>query len=766
MQMLVYENYNKFIAATDTIRDMKDTVEDMEQKVQSLTESVASISTTSDSIDRNLAAGRAKIENLSGTRRLLKKIEFLFQLPSRLTKSVELKATAQAVRYYAISNRALHQYSHIPSFSAIQKEADEIIGRLKVQLRATAESTTSPAAEVTDAIQMLLDLQEPAADLRATYIRVRSAELRAALDALLAQEATRRSREAEARERSARERAAKQKDAAPPVLLLGEDPDDPEPDAMALPFIVLLARKFGALYDDFGRSYRRLFLGSEAAKKGPASTPEDRAEANRQLKACTKELFADYFALARDHLSERTWGAADMLKALERLSEDVALAHQVSPDAGLLDKKAEITEKALRGYISRRFDDVKVSVLHRFAHLSHLCGAAEGSTTIGRATEEAHSFLVDSMASVIDSLDGLVRATSRVVADYTEALQHQIHFSAADTVSYVLEVIVHLVEPAPKKPLTPGYPAPAFAAHPLLAAPLARFAIMLHELGVRKIHTGITKSFKLKDKKMQFEPTSRVSRAREIAQLCLDLFVEGQGHAIARMVRTSIENTDWLQAKEPRDVRAGAAMVTEEITRLNAFVAQLFERGSVVGNGGGAGGGTGPGGAGSGGSGNSVSGTASLAAQGLGGNVLGGALAATATTAAAAAAGKRGGIESGIARLFATKVRIFGPVVFTTASAITGIIKVAFKTLVESVRLKTFSAFGLQKVQVDVHYWRQTIAPFVSTEEIGIFHSLLDDALRSTADRCLAPMAMDLAIVEAIVAKRIASQQQQQQPQQ
>ncbi len=33
MQMLVYENYNKFISATDTIRDMKGTVEDMEKKV-------------------------------------------------------------------------------------------------------------------------------------------------------------------------------------------------------------------------------------------------------------------------------------------------------------------------------------------------------------------------------------------------------------------------------------------------------------------------------------------------------------------------------------------------------------------------------------------------------------------------------------------------------------------------------------------------------------------------------------------------------------
>ena len=36
MQMLVYENYNKFISATDTIRTMKSSVDDMDEKMQTL----------------------------------------------------------------------------------------------------------------------------------------------------------------------------------------------------------------------------------------------------------------------------------------------------------------------------------------------------------------------------------------------------------------------------------------------------------------------------------------------------------------------------------------------------------------------------------------------------------------------------------------------------------------------------------------------------------------------------------------------------------
>jgi hypothetical protein len=36
MQMLVYENYNKFISATDTIRSMKCSVEEMDSKMLTL----------------------------------------------------------------------------------------------------------------------------------------------------------------------------------------------------------------------------------------------------------------------------------------------------------------------------------------------------------------------------------------------------------------------------------------------------------------------------------------------------------------------------------------------------------------------------------------------------------------------------------------------------------------------------------------------------------------------------------------------------------
>ncbi|CAK4700162.1 unnamed protein product [Aphanomyces euteiches] len=60
MQMLVYENYNKFISATDTIRKMKSNVETMETEVKKVVDNMDKITVQSQSIGDALAPFRSK----------------------------------------------------------------------------------------------------------------------------------------------------------------------------------------------------------------------------------------------------------------------------------------------------------------------------------------------------------------------------------------------------------------------------------------------------------------------------------------------------------------------------------------------------------------------------------------------------------------------------------------------------------------------------------------------------------------------------------
>ena len=131
MKTLVYENYNKFISATDTIRQMKTNVVNMEEEMgrlgdnievtrviccshrtpslppflwvlmflflislpfrgecHQLTQTKQKITESSEKVSYQLADNRSSIERLSAVSRLLKKRQFLFELPSRLEKCI------------------------------------------------------------------------------------------------------------------------------------------------------------------------------------------------------------------------------------------------------------------------------------------------------------------------------------------------------------------------------------------------------------------------------------------------------------------------------------------------------------------------------------------------------------------------------------------------------------------------------------------------------------------------------------------------------
>lgn len=113
MQTLVYENYNKFISATDTIREMKTKVESMEDEMSKLAQNMSSIAQCSATIHATLSKKHEQISKLSNVHSLLKKLQFLFELPSRLKKCMELKAYAPAVQYYVRASGVLQQVSEI-----------------------------------------------------------------------------------------------------------------------------------------------------------------------------------------------------------------------------------------------------------------------------------------------------------------------------------------------------------------------------------------------------------------------------------------------------------------------------------------------------------------------------------------------------------------------------------------------------------------------------------------------------------------------------
>jgi vacuolar protein sorting-associated protein 51 len=63
MQMLVYENYNKFISATETIKRMKINVEVMDEDMDHVKRKMESICAVSVELDNSLHNQRIKVSD-------------------------------------------------------------------------------------------------------------------------------------------------------------------------------------------------------------------------------------------------------------------------------------------------------------------------------------------------------------------------------------------------------------------------------------------------------------------------------------------------------------------------------------------------------------------------------------------------------------------------------------------------------------------------------------------------------------------------------
>nr|KAF6326017.1 VPS51 subunit of GARP complex [Myotis myotis] len=316
MQTLVYENYNKFISATDTIRKMKNDFRKMEDEMDRLATNMAVITDFSARISATLQDRHERITKLAGVHALLRKLQFLFELPSRLTKCVEMGAYGQAVRYQGRARAVLQQYQHLPSFRAIQDDCQVITARLAQQLRQRFREGGSGAPEQAECVELLLALGEPAEELCEEFL----AHARGRLEEEL------RSLEAE----------------------LGPSP--PAPDV--LEFTDRGGSGFVGGLCQVATAYQELF-----AAQGPAGA--------EKLAAFAQELGGCYFALVERRLAQEQGGSDNSLlvRALDRFHRRLRAPGALLAAAGLADAATEIVERVARERLGHHLQGLRAAFL-------------------------------------------------------------------------------------------------------------------------------------------------------------------------------------------------------------------------------------------------------------------------------------------------------------------------------------------------------------------------------------------------------------------
>jgi hypothetical protein len=215
------------------------------------------------------------------------------------------------------------------------------------------------------------------------------------------------------------------------------------------------------------------------------------------------------------------------------------------------------------------------------------------------------------------------------------------------------------------------------------------------------------------------------------------------------MLRKSIETRDWLNTIEPRHVRSVMKRIIEDLTQIDKQVFMLYNdqqsstlltssssssygryhhRSNLTGGGGGR---------------SSDGGRRTIIMP------RSSALERATSRGPGSSGGSTGNLQLNFHKVFNEKLDIFIDLQFQKTSILSSIIKLLLKTYLECIRLKTFSRYGLQQVQVDINYLYNYLWSFVNNDDRFITN-LLEEVVSSTAMRCLDPVLMEASVITVI----------------
>ncbi|CAL8267370.1 unnamed protein product [Merluccius merluccius] len=737
MQTLVYENYNKFISATDTIRKMKNDFKKMEDEMDCLSTNMAAITEFSASISGTLQDQHTQITKLSGVHTLLRKLQFLFELPARLNKCVELQAYGQAVSSHRRARCVLQQYSHLPSFRGIQDDCHVIMEQLAQDLRQKFRDGGSSAKDLSECVELLLQLDEPAEELCDKFLNHAGARLQLDLAGL------------EAEIRTAEPPSSSSSGPPPPSSPAADtSPKTSSPLAPAaaaktdiLEFIDRGCNEFVSSLCLVVASYQELFV--HRAQTGELASKNIPQMASGKLQGFVDELAARYFSIVERRIREER-GVGDnslLVRALDRFHRRLQAVAKLLPGSQVPARGTEIvvraaTERvrqylqALQSFYLDTLTDVRQALAApRLAAASGasvaLGGGTGGLLGAGGGAGGLPELLSSLSASILNQIKSVLASVHLFTAkDITfsnkpyfkgEFCSHGVRENlVVSFIQFICQSSRRFCETASDK----GGSSP-----PALLLLLSRLCLDYETSTISYILTLTDEQFLSQHHNPVTPVTALCAEAREAAQKLLNHYVKVQGLIISQMLRKSVETRDWVNTIEPRNVRAVMKRVVEDTTSIDVQVGLLYEEGVRKAH-----------------SSDSSKRTFSVYSS----SRQQPRYAASYTPSAPMDTN----LLSNIHKLFSERIDIFSSVEFNKVSVMTGIIKISLKTFLECVRLRTFGRYGLQQIQVDCHYLQVYLWRFVSDENLA--HFLLDEIVGSTAHRCLDPAPMEQSVIEVI----------------
>eukprot|EP01111_Echinosteliopsis_oligospora_P015116 TRINITY_DN5868_c0_g1_i1.p1 TRINITY_DN5868_c0_g1~~TRINITY_DN5868_c0_g1_i1.p1 ORF type:complete len:788 (+),score=222.09 TRINITY_DN5868_c0_g1_i1:274-2364(+) len=550
MKSLVYENYNKFISATDTIRKMKSNVENMESEMARLSKDMQQITDCSNKIEQALAPRQQKIEQLSGVHNLLQKLQFLVALPARLRQCVEMEQYDQAVKYFTITSGLLSQYHHLPSFHSIHQECERIISDMRTQLKEKIADPKTQPSEVSEVATYLIDLSEPIPSLRQLYLSSRKVGLENMLNSF------------EARENG-------------PQLI---------------PFVTELSQSFLIELMYTLQSYRSLFINRFDENK---LDKKDKQESAKQLESFALDVFARFLNVGRNKLSVPGPATSqEKINALEVLTTEVMKVSSRIPEVSAADKVANVVNSTLLKQIAGYFTRIEETVAGQLQAVNKATTREEMTkqpvsqqiTMFNQLCESTNTLVMKEIGELVEGLKTFFAKTDSnflsshygIIFDNIEVkLQTFLLFLNIEMQKFA-DSWERKVEEKDKKNKSGKF---------ILL--LVNLCLYLERKGVSQV-MNMAQDLLNVAKKAVGGPSSSdmqikvliapelAQRSKECGQKLLARYVKVEGQKIGTLLRRGIEAMPSLVKKEPREPRLVVALVLNDISDISKELEAIF----------------------------------------------------------------------------------------------------------------------------------------------------------------------------------------------
>lgn len=136
MQTLVYENYSRFIDATDAIRSIGVNVQANEKGLERLTAGMQTIDEKSRTIEEALGSLRDQVAEKIRIKRLLTRLDALLKLPETLQEQIAAGKYRTATRSYLSASSILSKHSEgFESLKTIETECNSILTEMRKDLK-------------------------------------------------------------------------------------------------------------------------------------------------------------------------------------------------------------------------------------------------------------------------------------------------------------------------------------------------------------------------------------------------------------------------------------------------------------------------------------------------------------------------------------------------------------------------------------------------------------------------------------------------------